>query len=158
MQRDEWTFHGSTEVTVNLFSLHATHMLIGHEVTRAKWLFDQRGNYDKYFSKQPNYNDWQNDFFMALITFAQMIKHFGWKPMYKFMKDYEYDIEKRLNLPENNQDKIDQWVLRYSRIVSRNIAPHFKMFGLTVSNRCEQALASYEPWFVENGKKYQSFF
>jgi hypothetical protein len=63
--------------------------------------------------------------------FAQLIKHFGWDPMYQFLrgiafkkycftwnffkiwiikKDYEYDIKRKSNLPTNNQEKIDQWV------------------------------------------------
>ena len=158
MQRDEWTFDGSGEVTVNLFSMHAFHFLIGKEVPKIKWLFDQRANFKKFFSKQPTYDDWQNDFGMALATFAQLIKHFGWKPMYEFMKEYENDIKNKANLPQNNQDKIDQWVLRYSRILKRNIKPQFQMFGLPVSDRHDHELMSYQSWIVESEKNADKFF
>ena len=26
------------------------------------------------------------------MNFAQLIKHFGWQPMYRFMSDYENDM------------------------------------------------------------------
>ena len=73
MQRDEWTFDGSVEVTVNLFSMHAFHCLLDKHVTKQQWLRDQYNNFSKYFSKEPNYNDWQNDFGIKGFTKLEFI-------------------------------------------------------------------------------------
>jgi len=54
--------------------------------------------------------------------------------------------------------KIDQWVLRYSKIVGKNIKPHFLMFGLPVTDKYDQILQDLEPWIVESDKKADHFF
>ena len=38
LQRDQWTFEGSVEVTVNLFSMHACEFVIGNKIIHQKWL------------------------------------------------------------------------------------------------------------------------
>ena len=136
MQREEWTFEGSLEVTVNIFTLNAYRVLFGEDKFKQFSLPAQK----------LSYNDWKNNNYMALATFALLIEHFGWTPMYTFMKEYEDDLRNRNNLPQTNQEKIDQWVLRYSKIIKRNIKPHFEMFGLPVSTKLNHELSTYEPW------------
>ena len=81
------------------------------------------------------------------MTFAQLIKYFGWEPMYKFMADYENDIKNNSNnLPKNNQEKIDQWVIRYSHILQKNIKPHFEMWGLPVTDSVAIILQDLPEW------------
>ncbi len=160
MQRTEWTFAEAVEVTVNLFSMHAFYVLLDKNVTKQKWLLDKSKQFEKYFSEPggPTFNNWKTNLGMALVTFAMLIKHFEWKSMYEFMKEYEKDIRDKNNLPQNNQDKIDQWVLRYSKIVGKNIKPHFLMFGLPVTDKYDQILQDLEPWIVESDKKADHFF
>jgi hypothetical protein len=159
MQRDAWTFDGATEVTVNIFSMHANMFMLGRKLEEIEWLRNQSKEFVKYFRKNPNYHDWQNNFGMALVTFAQLIKHFGWQSMYTFMKNYEQDIEMNSsNLPSTNQEKIDQWVIRYSLIVSRNIKPQFRMFGLPVSSSVDEQLSHLEPWCIKEETDPKIFF
>lgn len=158
MQRGEWTFDGAGEVTVNIFSMHAFNFVIGHHVLDQEWPKNVSNDFAKYFSKQPNYQDWQNNVGMALMTFLQLIKHFGWSAMRKFMKNYEEDIKKGENLPQSNQDKIDQWVLRFSKVVRRNIKPQFEMFGLPVSAYVDEQLVDLKPWCPSEEKDPALFF
>ena len=159
MQRDEWTFDGSTEVTVNLFSMHAMMRMLNLDLTEIKWLRDQASSFADYFRTTPNYSDWQNNFGLALVTFAQLIKHFGWQPMYTFMKNYEIDIaNEAATLPVTNQDKIDQWVVRYSQIINLNIKPQFEMFGLSVSDAVDAELSHLSLWSLPKEKQSQNFF
>lgn len=158
MQRNEWTFDGTDEVTVNIFSLHATYKIIGQHILDQKWPRDQMKCFKTYFSKQPSFDDFKNNCQMGLMLFVQLIKHFGWESMYKFMKNYELDIEQGINLPQTNQDKIDQWVLRYSRIVSRNLKPQFEMFGVPVSAKVDNLLVKMESWCDEEEKDPIKFF
>jgi hypothetical protein len=96
---------------------------------------------------------------MALMTFAQLIRHFGWDSMRTFMKNYEADIDKQdTSLPKNNQEKIDQWVIRFSKIVSRNIKPQFEMFGLPVSQHVDNDLSGLEKWCPLEEKDSNKFF
>ncbi len=149
MQRDEWTFSGSGEVTVNLFSMHAMDKIVGHHVTKQKWLLDQEKTLSDYFSNNPTYEKWKNSFGPALFTFAQLIKHFGWEPMYEFMRNYENDMHENntSQLPRNNQQKLDQWVIRYSKAIQRNLKSHFQLFGLPISSdSVDKHVKNYEPW------------
>ena len=159
MQRHEWTFEGSGEVTVNLFSMHAAmHTSGGTPVHKQRWLLDQAREFEKFFADQPTHERWQNNYGMALVTFASLIKHFGWSAMKTFLKNYEDDRNSKNQLPKTNQDKIDQWVIRYSRIVQRNIKPHFQMFGLPVSSRVDEHVAHLAAWCVEAEKSADVFF
>ena len=158
MQQREWTFDGSVEVTVNIFSMHAYEFVVGQKVLKQKWPREARHEFAKYF-KNPTFDNWRKNPRMGLMTFAQLIKHFGWDAMRKFMGDYEHDIEQKTSLPETEQDKIDQWVIRYSKIVNKNIRPQFEMFGLPVTaSKVDEQLYGLEFWLVEEEKDPNVFF
>lgn len=142
LQRDEWTFDGSTEVTVNFFSMHAYTYVLGKKLNQIDWLKDQKDEIDLYFSKSTDstYDEWKDAFGLALYTFALLIKKFGWASMYEFLHDYEKDIDNGTNLPKNNQQKLDQWVIRYSKICGHNLRPHFEKFGLPISESVDEDL------------------
>jgi hypothetical protein len=149
MQRSEWTFDGCGEVTVNIFSMNAYQRINGVPILEQTWPRNQMKRFAKFFSKTPDYKDWKSDCCMALMTFVQLIKHFGWSKMNDFMKQYEDDIKNNKVdvLPgNNNQNKIDQWVIRYSLLVSRNIKPQFEMFGLPVSSNVDEKIGHLEKW------------
>jgi hypothetical protein len=112
-----------------------------------------------YFNKTPTYNDWKRRYDMGLLTFMQLVKHFGWSSMKSFFSEYEYDILHRNDrLPKNNQEKIDQWVLRFSRIVNRNIKPQFEMWGLPVSESVDAQLAGLEVFMPDEEKEPNIYF
>ncbi len=95
---------------------------------------------------------------VALGTFIQLVRHFGWNSMYKILADYEQDIKNNINLPQNNQEKIDQSVIRYSKIASRNIKPQFEMFGLPVSADVDLLVENLEPFLPIEEKDPKIFF
>ncbi len=154
MQRDEWTFDGAIEVTVNFFSLHVYHQLIGREVHETSWL---RGNFteiSKYLDpknkKKVSYENWQQKYGVGLFTFALLIKEFGWASMYKFLSDYEVNISNSDDsLPASNQDKLDQWVIRYSNIVGCNLKKHFENFGLPVSQEVDNKIGHLKRVYID---------
>lgn len=160
MQRSEWTFSGTGEVTNNIFGLYANWVMLGKDVLNVSWLKKNinTNSVSEYFKQKPTYETFNSDTGLALSMFAQLIKYFGWEPMKKFMKDYEYDISyNRSALPYTNEDKIDQWVIRYSKILSRNIKPHFEMFGLPVSSSVDKYVSQY-PDFYTNEKTAEAYF
>ncbi len=121
--------------------------------------FGNLNTFKGYFNKSPTYNDWKKRFDIGLLTFMQLVKHFGWNSMKSFFSGYEYDIlNRRDRLPKSNQEKIDQWVLRYSRIVNRNIRPQFLMWGLPVSESVDDQLAGLEKFLPDEEKNPNIFF
>jgi hypothetical protein len=139
--------------------MHAMEFVIGKKIVKQTWLLGQKHNFEKYFDRKPTYDDWKDNCYIAIMTFAQLIRHFGWKPMYKFMLDYEDDIVNHENrLPQCNQDKIDQWVLRYSKIVGYNIKRQFELWGLPVSYSVETILVGLPKWCPTEEIDAEKFF
>jgi hypothetical protein len=139
--------------------MHAMESVIGYKVVKQPWIIGQRHLFKKFFKKQPTYDDWQGNCYMAIMTFAQLIKYFGWEPMYKFMSDYEIDIKNKSDsLPKDNQEKIDQWVLRYSKILQKNIKPHFEMWGLPVSDSVAIILQDLPEWSAKEATDPDVFY
>ena len=93
--------------------------------------------------------------FYQLRVFLQLIEQHGWQPMIKFMADYEVDIKNKTNIPTTNQQKIDQWVIRYSRILGKNIKSHFQAWGLTTSTDADQSLIGL-PYLCPLDDEYKS--
>ena len=159
MQRSELTFDGCGEVTVNIFSMHAMEKIVGLSITKTEFVLDRKREFAEYFSKTPSYDDWKANCCIALMTFAQLIKHFGWQPMYRFMSDYENDMKNnREALPKSNQDKIDQWVIRYSKIIGRNIKPQFQLWGLPVRDSVDVHVNQFEGFCPKNEIDANQFF
>lgn len=118
--------------------MHAMLYLSGQAILETEFVRDRKREFKDYFDQNPSYERWKSNCCLALMTFAQLIKHFGWEPMYRFMSDYEYDMKhNRGALPKSNQDKIDQWIIRYSKIINRNIKPQFELWGLPVSENVD---------------------
>ena len=140
--------------------MHAEEKIQGVPILKQFWILENcYPRFADYFSKTPNYDDWQNDPYMALMMFAQLIVYFGWEAMYSFMKDYENDmINNKAALPTTNQDKIDQWVIRYSKIIKRNIKPQFKMFGLPVSDAVDAEVNKFDVFNPLEEKNADLFF
>jgi len=65
------------------------------------------------------------------------------------MEEYEEEIGRGCEAPGGNEAKLDQWVLRYSRICGYNVRPHFMKFGLPVSESVSVELAELEPLSLE---------
>jgi len=145
MQRDQWTFDGAVEVTVNFFSMHVYHHLFEQKLHDIRWLRQNIKEISEYLDSinkaNISYKKWQTKYGVGLYTFALLIKRFGWASMYKFLRDYEEDINNNHeSLPVTNTDKIDQWVIRYSNIVGYNLKKHFEKFGLPVSDQVDKKI------------------
>jgi hypothetical protein len=100
MQRDWWTYEGTGEVTVNIFSLKATEIVVGTTPKDSKWLNDQKQKIREYL-KKPDFIKWKADPGIALGIYAQIIEEFGWDTIKKVFSSYEGSPKELL--PKNNQ-------------------------------------------------------
>ena len=107
MERDEWEF---PEATVNIFTLYGLERLHGLNLTSL--VYRIKG--------MPSF------FYVAFYW----IQRFGWQSLQTFFSKYEIDIANKVNLPKNAQDKIDQWAIRFSRIVGGNVIKHLEAYDI----------------------------
>lgn len=148
-QNGDWTFEGTTEVTVNLFSLYIYEHLTGippkqHPRGNEAFLREQMAKFD--FAK-PDFEKWKADPFLALAMYVQLQHEFGWDA-YKsiFAKYLALPAAER---PRNDAEKRDQWMTRFSREVGRNLGPFFQKWGLPVSAEAMRSIETLPVWMPE---------
>lgn len=146
-QQLDWTFGGTTEVTCNLYSLYVMETLCGkppgtgHEAMEPsavdKRLRNHLSNPDKFIR-------WKNDPFLALTMYAQLRAGFGWETYQKVFA--EYRALPSTGRPKNDDEKRDQWLVRFSRACGKNLGPFFEAWGVPTSSSARQSIAGLPSW------------
>lgn len=143
-QNGDWTFGGTGEVTVNLFTMFITEKLCGIPPEKGRMGGPTRHNVVNYLLAKPDFERWKSDPFLALYMYYQMEQAFGWEPFQKVFAEYR-------NLPEGerpktDQEKRDQWLVRFSRMVGRDLGPFFDIWGVPVTTAAKESIAGLPDW------------
>lgn len=144
-QQGPWTFDGTTEVTCNLFSLYVHEMLSPNSKTHDAVLPAHRVKLEvDYLKAGAKFEDWKRDPFLALVMYQQMQGEFGWEPFKKVFA--EYRSASKDSLPKNDDEKRDQWMVRFSKTVGRNLGPFFQHWGIPTSEAARKSIEQLPPW------------
>jgi len=145
-QSGDWTFDGTGEVTVNLFSLYVLDRVFnvrrgGHPAVAPA---EREKKTAAYFADGPSFEKWKSDPFLALYTYMQLQEAFGWEAYRKVFAEYRAlpDAER----PKTDEEKRDQWLVRFSRAVGRNLGPFFQAWGVPTSDAARAAVADLPVW------------
>ncbi|MCD6361704.1 MAG: M60 family metallopeptidase [Armatimonadetes bacterium] len=145
-----WTFDGTTEVTVNLFTLYVLDTVCGiapaeqkrlNAESRAKMMQD-------YLDHGRDFAYWRKKPFLALVMYVQLQEAFGWEAYRKVFAEYR-DAPKD-ELPRTDDEARDQWLVRMSRTVGRNLGPFFEAWSVPVSDEARAAVADLPVWLPED--------
>ena len=148
-QSRDWTFGGTVEVTVNLFTMYVFETVCGMEPTKAHGSISDRSRAGKmkgYFAA-PDFEKWKRDPFLGLIMYIQMQKAFGWDAFKKVFA--EYRALPRNERPRSDDDRRDQWMVRLSRTVGRNLGPFFEAWHVPTSEKARASIAALPKWMPE---------
>lgn len=148
-QERDWTFRGTGEVTVNLFTMYVLETVCGLEPTQCHGSISDRSRaaaMRKYFA-QPDFAAWQKDPFLGLIMYIQMQKAFGWEPFKKVFAEYRALAPDER--PGSDEAKRDQWLVRFSRAVGRNLGPFFEAWRIPTSEAARQQIADLPAWMPD---------
>jgi hypothetical protein len=146
-QFEAWILPGTTEASVNLWSVYdyeevleiprdsGSHSAISNEEREARILGYLEGGADFYA-------DWS--VWTALETYLQLQEAFGWELYMDLFSDY-------LSLtggdvPNTDQERIDEWVVRTSNAVELNLVPFYDAWGFPFSSWVEAELADWPDW------------
>ena len=145
-QSSDWTFDGTVEVTVNLFTLYVYEFLCGIPVAenwRGSPAFRAR-EMARYDFENPDFDLWKREPFLALVMYVQMQQAFGWDAYRQVFATYRAlpDSER----PKSDDEKRDQWLVRFSRQVGRNLGPFFEMWGVPTSRTARTSIADLPVW------------
>jgi hypothetical protein len=145
-QSDLWTFDGTVEVTVNLFTLYGYEHLVGvpplaNERGSVAFVREQLAKYD---FDHPDFEQWKSDPFLALAMYAQLQHAFGWDAFRRVFAEYrDLPADQR---PAADTARRDQWLVRFSRAVGRNLGPFFQAWGVPTSDEARASLADLPGW------------
>ncbi|WP_394794722.1 M60 family metallopeptidase [Armatimonas sp.] len=151
-QREWWTWEGCGEVTNNLLSLYCCEKLngdkIGHPAMEPKVV---RERLQAYVSAGSPYEKWKDDPFLALTLFAQLRDAFGWEAYQRVFAEYEKAPKEAL--PRTDEQKRDQFMLRFSRTVNKNLGPFFTAWGVPTSEATRSQIARLPRWMPKDWPK-----
>lgn len=129
-QKGAWTFLGTSEVTVNIFSFYCTHMLNGLSPFQAPhYKENSRSPALKYLAKPRDQrsfkNDWMPNNGLMLSTYALLIEDLGWKAFADVFRRYE-----SLNVdPSSDMGKTTEWVRQLSIVTGQDLRPFFDQWA-----------------------------
>jgi len=153
-QHPDWTFDGTTEVTCNLFSLYCMETLCGkppgqgHDAMKPEAVEKRlRG----YLGMSDKFTRWKSDPFLALIMYHQLRVGFGWETYKKVFAEYR-DLPKEQR-PKTDEEKHDQWMVRFSRATGKNLGPFFDAWGIPTSAGARDSIKSLAAWMPADWPK-----
>jgi hypothetical protein len=150
-QNADWTFDGTVEVTENLFSLYAFEKICHSDpleahpaLAKGAWV----RNMNRYFAGGARFEQWKQDPFVGLIMYIQLKNAFGWEPFVKTFRQYqELPSSER---PKSDEQKRDQWMVRFSQTIGKNLGPFFQAWGIPTSEQARDSIQSLPQWLPEN--------
>jgi len=149
LQNEDWNFDGAWEATVNLFTLYVYDQLCGIPVES-----NSHGSKEfraqqmaKYNFARPDFEKWKSDPFLSLVMYEQMQQAFGWDAYKRVFA--EYLALPRNRRPRDDAGKRDQWLVRFSRQVQRNLGPFFEAWGIPTSKTARESIRDLPVWMPD---------
>lgn len=143
-------FEGTIEVTVNLFTAYVYDKVLHKGLYNHENIPDRPTAIAKiiaFLRDKPSYEKWQENPFLALSMYIQIIDQFGWQPILDAYKIYR-------NLPtseypQTNPEKCDLWFDTICKTTNRNLTDFFKVWQIPVSAKAQQNVSALKTWFPE---------
>jgi hypothetical protein len=146
-QRPHFTFEGTGEVTNNVIGMWCYEAVLGKD-----WLIGhpniapeaRRAHVEKIRAASDKWMVWKSDPFLALTTYIQLVQEFGWESWRRYLHSFADPAFGPA--PADDAQRRDQFLVRYSKIVGRNLGPFFEFWGIPVGATAKQAVAGLESW------------
>ena len=145
-QSRDWTFDGTSEVTVNLFTLYVLDRVCGRPPHEARDVLGskRKAMLQKYREAGSSFDQWKRDPFLALIMYVQLQEAFGWEAFQKVFAEYRNLSDE--TRPKSDAEKRDQWLVRFSRTVGHNLGPFFEAWGVPTSAEARGSIEGLPDW------------
>jgi Peptidase M60, enhancin and enhancin-like/N-terminal domain of M60-like peptidases len=155
-QSRDWTFDGAGEVTCNIFSFYVMEKLCGKPPGQGHGAMEpvkvaHRLAQHLHGDAAQKWDRWKSDPFLALTMYHQLRMGFGWEAYSKVFAEYR-DLP-YAERPKTDQEKRDQWMVRFSRTVGRNLGPFFEAWGIPVTEGALEQIKSLPAWMPDDWPK-----
>lgn len=149
-QNPLWTFDGTGEVTVNIFTVLALHTINGYPLDSEVMRSDPQRAMDAmhaHAERRAPFHRWKSDPFLALQTYALLWHAFGFEAFERAFRSY--DTLPQGERPQSDAAKRDRFVIQMSRAVDRNLEPYFRAWGVPLGDLPARELADLPAWMPE---------
>lgn len=146
-QVSDWTFEGTGEVTCNVFALFVCETVCGLPAGSGHAAMDPAKvmeRLNKHLDGHAVFARWQGDPFLALTMYDQLRAAFGWDTYRRVFA--EYRSLPKAERPTNDDQKRDQWMVRFSKAAGKNLGPFFQAWGVPTSDAARAAVQSLPQW------------
>ncbi len=149
-QVSDWTFNGTGEVTNNMFAVYVFEKEFGITQSQHPALVPAKmeARLRKYLDAGADFEKWKSDPFLALTMYIELEQGFGWEAYKKVFA--EYRTLSPAERPKTEMQQHDQWMVRFSRAVGKNLGPFFQAWGVPTSEAARQSLANLPRWMPAN--------
>ncbi len=146
-QHRDWTFGGTTEVTCNLFTLYVMETVCGVERPRDNDAAQVR----RYRAGGRKFTQWKRQPFLALAMYRELRDAFGWDAYKQVFAEYR-DLKPPAR-PKTDAEKRDQWMVRFSKTVGKNLGPFFQWWGVPVSSAARKQITNLPAWMPKRSDR-----
>ena len=148
-QRGTFTFEACGEVTNNMIGLYNYAHTLGREdftMGHSAITKEKRKEYIQTVKKASDkWAAWKSNPFLSLTTYIQLVEGFGWDPMKAYLHSFG-DTAKFGPDPKSDEETRDQFLIRYSKLVNKNLGPFFDAWGIPVSSSAKAEVSKLETW------------
>lgn len=146
-QRPDWVLGGTVEITVNIFSMYCFEKICGlprhghnamNDANREKSLQE--------FFRDPALS-WTSKPFTGLIFYDQLVAGFGFDAFHRVFIEYR-DLP-NAERPKTDDEKRDQWLVRFSKAAGKNLGPFFQAWRIPTSEAARNAVTNLPVWLPE---------
>ncbi|MEM9479567.1 MAG: M60 family metallopeptidase [Verrucomicrobiota bacterium] len=145
-QHNLWFLPGTGETTCNLWSVYVYEELIGknrNDTHRSVSPLRRTQLRNAYFRNGRKFEEeWK--VWTALDTYLLIQEEFGWEPFIEVFD--EYNKLAQAEWPRNQQQKNDQWVIRLSKAVGKNLEPYWRKWNLPITEKVAAELRGLPVW------------
>jgi hypothetical protein len=128
-QNYDWTWDGTGEVTVNLFTLYCMDHICGLKPRQTKmgqpWV---AGIVKKWEADGKSYDALKSDAYLYLEFYTRLIEKYGWGPIEKLFAEYRTLAPS--GRPKSDLQKRQQFCARLSRITGDDVSVLFKEWNI----------------------------
>ncbi|MEE2786674.1 MAG: M60 family metallopeptidase, partial [Myxococcota bacterium] len=144
-----YTFNGSVEATVNIFTVYAYDKLNLRDDGGWRWVSAANTVMEKALSGLATGGYVDVDVGVKLAFFLQLRDHFGWPVIQEVFGRYNAEM---VDLPMGEQAERDTWFIWVSQVTGHNMARFFvDVWGLEISPQALAQVADLPDWLPAVG-------
>jgi hypothetical protein len=154
-QRPMWYLPGTTETTCNLWSVLLSEELMDVDRSEAHGSMKELNRRQRLMAYVNGGKKFEEEWkvWTALELYLQLQKAFGWEAYQKVFD--EYNRLEESERPKDQQMKNDQWMIRFSKAVDRNLGPFFRAWNIPVTEAALAEISELPEWEEDPMKRYR---